>query len=142
MGTIWVLVANQAEATIYSAQRLRGPLTPVETLYHPAGRSRAQDLVSDAPGRVQDRVGPTRHSMEPDVGIKAEETRRFAHQIVDNLQAGLQHEKFERLILIAAPAFLGMIRKELTTQLVEAVIEEIPKDVVGRDAEQIQAQMS
>jgi len=35
-----------------------------------------------------------------------------------------------------------MIRKELTTQLVEAVIEEIPKDVVGRDAEQIQAQMS
>ena len=142
MGTIWVLVANQAEAAIYSMDRLRGSLVPVETLRHAAGRARAQDLISDAPGRVQDRVGPARHSMEPDVGFKAEETRRFARKIVDNLMLGLQQENFERLILVAAPAFLGVIRKELSAQLAEVVIEEISKDMVGRDMKEIQEQMS
>jgi protein required for attachment to host cells len=142
MGRIWVLVANQAEAAIYSMDRLRGSLTPVETLLHAAGRARVQDLISDAPGRAQDRVGPARHSMEPDVGFKAEETRRFARQIVDNLKVGLEQHNFERLILVAAPAFLGVIRKELSAQLAEAVIEEIPKDMVGRDVKEIQEHMS
>ena len=134
MGTIWVLVANQAEAEIYSMERLRGGLALIETLSHAAGRARVQDIISDSPGRVQDRIGPGRHSIEPDVGIKAEETRRFAHQIANNLQMGLQHERFERLILVAAPAFLGVIRKELSARLAEAVIEEIPKDMVGGTA--------
>ncbi len=87
VGTIWVLVANQAEAEIYSMQRLRGPLTPETTLTNEIGKAHLQDLVSDAPGSVHDRVGPARHSMEPDVGMKSDELRRFAKKVVDQLQS-------------------------------------------------------
>ncbi len=139
---IWVVVANQAEAEIYAMQSLRGPLTSVETLTHEAGRAHARDMASDAPGRVHDRVGQARHSMESDVGIKKEEMRRFSQRIVDHLEAAHRTGSFDRLIFMAAPEFLGALRKAVSGQLAKVVIEEIPKDMVGQPNQQIQAHLS
>ena len=142
MGTIWVLVANQAEASIYSTPRLRGPLTLEDTLVNDVARVHVRDLESDSPGRVHDRVGPGRHSMEPDVGGKEDGLRHFAKTVVNHLEGAHGRGSFQRLVLIAAPAFLGILRKQMPDPLAQIVIEEIPKDVIGQDAEQIRAQMS
>jgi len=100
-----------------------------------------QTLTSDGPGRVHDRMGSAGHSMEPDTGVKEEGRRRFVKEIVDQLKAAHLRGDFGRLVLLAAPAVLGVIRKTLTRELVKAVIKEIPKDVIGQDLDKIQAQL-
>ena len=141
MNKTWVLVANQAEARIYSADRVPGNLTLVETLIHEEGAAHARDLTSDAPGRVHDRMGSARHSMEPDTGVKEEGRRRFVKEMVGRLESAHFHGDFDRLVLLAAPAMLGVIRKTLSSKLIKAVIKEIPKDVIGQDLDKIQVQL-
>ena len=142
MNTIWILVANQAEAQVYSANRLPGGLTLVRTLSHAEGAAHARDLTSDGPGRVHDRMGLARHSMEPDTGVKEEERRRFVKEMVDWLKAAQLKGEFDQLVLLAAPAVLGVIRKAVAGDLAKAVIKEIPKDVIGQEIDKIQAQLT
>ena len=113
----------------------------VDTLMHEEGAAHARDLTSDAPGRVHDRMGSARHSMEPDTGVKEEGRRRFVKKMVARLESAHFHGDFDRLVLLAAPAVLGVIRKTLTRELANAVIKEIPKDVIGQDLDKIQAQL-
>jgi protein required for attachment to host cells len=141
MNMIWILVANQAEAQIYSAIRLPGSLTLVHTLRHAEGAAHARDLTSDAPGRVHDRMGSARHSMEPDTGVKEEERRRFVKEMVDRLKAAHLKGEFNQLVLLAAPAVLGDIRKAVAGNLAKAIIKEISKDVIGQDLDKIQLQL-
>ena len=56
MKPIWLLVANQAEAQIYSTEQVSGNLTLVDTMKHEEGAAHARDLTSDAPGRAFDRM--------------------------------------------------------------------------------------
>ncbi len=141
MNTIWILVANQSEARFYSAERIPGNLVLIDTLTHAEGAAHARDLVSDAPGRVHDRMGSARHSMEPDTGVKDEGRRRFVKAMVGQLKAAQLRGDFARLVLLAAPGVLGVIRKNLTKELKSAVIKEIPKDVIGQDLDKIQTQL-
>ncbi len=138
---IWVLVANQTEAQIFSAERLPGRLVLKHTLRHEQGAAHARDLTSDAPGRVFDRMGSARHSMEPDTGVKEEQRRRFVKEIVERLKTAHLRNEFEQLVLLAAPAVLGVIRKTVAGNLAKAIIKEIPKDVIGQDLDKIQDQL-
>jgi len=141
MNRIWIVVANQAEAQIYSAAKLKGKLALLDTLTHTEGRAHARDLVSDAPGRVHDRSGPGRHSMEPATNVREEERGRFARQLAGRLEAAHQRGDFDQLVLMAAPAFLGAMRKTLTGELAKAVIREVSRDLIGQDEEHIRAQL-
>jgi protein required for attachment to host cells len=138
---IWILVANQSEARVYSADRIHGGLTLGRTFTHPAGAAHVRDLITDAPGRGYDRTGPARHSMEPDTGVKEEERRRFVKEVVEWLSGAHLQGKFDRLVLLAAPAVLGVLRKTLSGGLQQAVVKEIPKDVIGQSEDKIQAQL-
>lgn len=141
MKMIWILVANQAEAKFYSAKRLPGSLTLIYTLTHEEGAAHARDLTSDAPGRVHDRMGSARHSMEPDTGVKEVERRRFVKEIVDRLEAARFKGEFSQLVLLVAPGVLGVMRKTLAGDLAKAVIKEIPKDVVAQSLDKIEDQL-
>ena len=141
MKTNWILVANQAEAQIYSSGQVPRNLLLVDTLVNEAGTAHARDLVSDAPGRAFDHFGSARHSMEPHVGVKQEQRRRFVKEMVGRLEEGHLKGDFDQLVLLAAPAVLGVIRKTLTAELVKSVIKEIPKDVIGQSIDKIQSQL-
>ncbi len=141
MKTNWILVANQAEAQIYSSGQIPGNLLLVDTLVNEAGTAHPRDLVSDAPGRAFDRMGSARHAIEPHVGVKKERRRRFVKEMVERLAQAHLKGDFDKLVLLAAPAVLGVIRKTLPADLVKSVIKEIPKDVIGQSVDKIQSQL-
>lgn len=141
MKMIWILVANQAEAQIYSSARLWGNLLLVDVLENKEGAAHTRDLISDAPGRAFDRFGPARHAMEPNTGVKEEQRRRFVKEMVERLQTGHLKGCFDKLVLLAAPAVLGVIRKTLTADLTKTVIKEVPKDVIGQSVDKIRSQL-
>lgn len=142
MKTIWVLVANQAEAQFYSSDRLPGNLSLVDVLANKEGTAHPRDLVSDAPGRAFDSFGSGRHAMEPNTGVKEEQRRKFVKEMVERLQTARSGGSFSKLVLLAAPAVLGVLRRSLTPELEKTVIKEIPKDVIGQGVDKIQTQLA
>jgi len=141
MKTNWILVANQAEAQIYSSDRLPGSLSLVEVLANKEGTAHPRELVSDAPGRAFDSHGSGRHAMEPNTGVKEEQRRKFVKRMVDRLQLARVKGDFDQLVLLAAPAVLGVIRKTLTPDLEKTVIKEISKDLIGQGVDKVQSQL-
>ena len=141
MKTNWILVANQAEAQIYSSGQIPKNLMLVDTLVNETGRTLSRDMVSDAPGRAFDRFGGARHAIERHMGAKQEPRRRFVKELVERLEKAHLHGDFDQLVLVAAPAVLGVIRKTLPTDLVHSVVKEIPKDVIGQSVDKIQSQL-
>lgn len=139
MSDIWILVADSSAARIYAARHRRAPLELVESLSHEASRLHPRDLGTDVPGRVHDRFGPGRHSLDAGQQIKAEERLRFAREISGQLTEAHRLKRFDKLVVMAGPAFLGTLRECFPKSLTESVVAEVPKDLVAHDAEVVQS---
>jgi protein required for attachment to host cells len=141
MAQVWVLVADSDEARIYATRSMRSQLELIDTLTHEASRLHARDLGSDRPGRVHDRFGPGRHSLDQGQQLKNTEKQRFAREIAAQLAEGQRLKKFDRLVIMAGPPFLGILRDCLGKALSEAVVATVPKDLVAQDVAAIQAHL-
>lgn len=125
---VCVLVANSARARFFM-QESPNKLTEVETLIHPESRMKDSDLVTSQQGRSFESVGSHRHAMEPPVSPHKHESIVFAKQVCDQLESFRQKGAFDRLYLIAAPSFLGLIRQNMHHALQDIVKSEIDKDM-------------
>ena len=139
MSDVWILVADGSEARIFSARHRHAPLSLIDTLTHEASRLHPRDLVTDAPGRVHDRFGPGRHSIDNREQVRTEERQRFAREIATHLAEAHRQKRFGELVVMAAPAFLGVLRESFSKPLAAAVIAEVAKDLVAHDPADIQA---
>jgi len=136
MSKIWVVVSDTTRARIFNAPKGKGPLTETATLSHPEGRLHEGDLVSDKPGRARDN-GNGSHDMGHEAAAKEEEAERFAGYVCDELEAARNKGEFLKLYLIAAPHFLGLLRKHKSAGVDKLVVEEISKNLAGHSPEDI-----
>ncbi len=141
MAISWVLAADSSHAKILQADNRATPLVVVEELEHPQARLKNSDLYSDEPGRSFDSGGQGRHAMEPEVDAKSEEARRFARELCEKLRQAALEGRFEKLYVLAAPAFLGILRECQDDNLKSRVAGEIPKDVARQSPEEIRAKL-
>ncbi|MEW7978286.1 MAG: host attachment protein [Candidatus Sedimenticola endophacoides] len=136
MSSAWVVVADTSRARIFSAERPASSLIEIETLSHPEGRLHKGELVTDRPGR-----GRTNGARSHDTGgqgdAKEEETSRFASEICHALEAGRLKGRYKKLYVIAAPGFLGALRKHRKSALQQLIAEEIPKNLATHDIDEI-----
>lgn len=141
MANVWVLVAENSRAKLFEHDFARSPLQEVQGFTHSASRLHDQDLTSDLPGRSFDSKGAGRHAMEQYTEPKVIEAQAFAKTLVEYLENSRNHQKFEKLVIMAPPAFLGMLRKEMSEPLSALVAAEVDKNLVKHDAEEIQAHL-
>ncbi|MDR3445268.1 MULTISPECIES: host attachment protein [unclassified Dyella] len=132
--TVWIVVANRGVARLFQARQATGPLEELEAFIHPEARLRDRDLVSDRPGRGFERSGPGSHAEEPDSTVAEVETGNFALELSRFLLKGRNEGRFDALILIAAPAFLGSLRDRLDDQIRDRILQEVAKNLVHLDA--------
>ncbi|MGI9499593.1 MAG: host attachment protein [Geminicoccaceae bacterium] len=97
-----------------------------------------RELAADRPGRSFDRGGEGRHSMEPRTDPRDVEQERFAREVSAALEQADRRERFDRLILVAPPTFMGLLRGilppnlankfggELTKNLTKVAIRDLP----------------
>ena len=140
MSKKWVVVADQSKARIFTVEDPRGPLIQMDELEHPEARKREQELISDRPGRSFDSSGQGRHAMGTSVEPKKEEAIRFAKQVADYLQAAHHEGRFNRLVLVAGPPLLGLLRDKLKS-LSGANISEIDKNLGQYEAPEIRSHL-
>ena len=134
----WVVVADEYRATIYAREKKYSPMLEVHSLQNDTAREKDSDLVSDRSGRSFDSKGKGRHAMgggEP--GTKAQSYLVFAKEIAERIGSAKQRGKFDRLVVVAAPRFLGILRPALVSAGIDPD-REIDKELTGRDAAFIQ----
>lgn len=136
MSAIWVVVADASRARIFRAEKPVSPLVEIETLAHPQARLHESDLVSDRNGRDRSSGGMS-HGVGNDSEAKHEESIRFAIQLNETLDSGRNQGRFEKLYLIAAPEFLGTLRKHRSSPLEKLIAAEVPKNLATHKPEQI-----
>ncbi len=137
--TIWVMVADASRARFFKSDNRNGALEEMEDRLHVESRLKGRDLETDGPGRSFDRAGQGRHAMGKEVDVKTHEAQRFAHELCDYLDQAAARNEFDRLYVMAAPTFLGMLRECLANNARKRVAGEISKDMVNQDLKAIRA---
>ena len=136
MSKHWVVVADQSKVRIFTVSDPHGALLELGELEHPEAREREQALTSDRPGRSFDSKGQGRHAMGEKVEPGKQESIRFAKQVADHVRAAHNEGRCNRVLLVAGPSFLGLLRGNLKT-LSGIEISELEKNLGQYDAMEI-----
>ncbi len=132
MQKTWILAANNSRARIFEMQPSDKPPQQIEEFENPQGRAHARDLVTDGSGRYFGRGERNQgHTAPPSEGPVEHEVELFAKRIAAHLEKCRVEQKFDRLRLVAAPKFLGLLRKNLGKEVVKLVDDSMAKDVSG-----------
>ena len=136
MSHTWVLIADSSCAKIFKLDREVDVLIEVSDLLHSESRMHEQEVTSDLPGSHAG-GGGSRHGFEGQTGIKEHEAVNFAREINAQLEAARNNGQFDQLIVAAAPAFLGILRKHISKNTAKLITREINKDLVKFNATEI-----
>jgi CBS domain-containing protein/protein required for attachment to host cells len=142
--TVWVLVADEALARILRRPDEGGDLEDVEALTDPAAHAKEGDFQRDASGRRAgvapqgSRQGSAQHRLRGTSSVTASageeeqhlEAQGFARRVAQHLADAWRQKRFDELRIVAAPRFLGQLRKELDAHVSAVVSDELNKDLI------------
>jgi protein required for attachment to host cells len=137
---VWVLAADSSRARLFQASSRTGDISEVEDMLHPASRLQEHALVTDRAGRDV-APGGGRHTLGREHDAEREELERFAREVGDKLCAGRKAGRYERLHVLAAPRFLGALRKHLDAETRAALISEQDANVTSEAMSAIRARL-
>ena len=137
-----IVVADSARARIFTADSAHSPLNEIETMAHPEGRMHEQDMVSDMPGKDSGKGGGGDHAFQEKIEPKEEEMIEFAKRLADYLDETCKANKLNKLLLVAAPAFLGELRTHLSKETSEKIVFELDKNLAQYSIEDIRQHLS
>lgn len=136
----WTAVLDSKQAHFYS----KGPEAKLGELNHTLT---ARPIRTDQPsgrgnlGRSFDRVGGGRHAIEPHTSDRTQQRQGFMHEVADYLHHAKEKGEYDRLVLVAPPKVLGILRKELSKPVRDVLALEVDKDFMHLTPQQIQAQL-
>ena len=127
MAITWSLVANASLAKLYANLGPNKGLTLVKELIHPESRQKNGELVSDRSGAMG-AVGSGGGSMQPQTLPKQHEAKVFAQEIAQALYQGRTSNAFKRAILVAPPAFMGLLNAVIDGPTAQLITDRFEKD--------------
>ncbi len=139
MSRTYVVVAESSRAKLYQVDGIDAPFVELEDLAHPASREHEDDLVTSPPGSVSDSRG--QHGLPERDSAKHHESVVFAKQLAERVEAARIANRFDHLMLVAPPEFLGLLRDGLSTTTRALVEREVHKNLVRQGPEEIRSQI-
>ena len=127
MAITWILVANASLAKLYANLGPNKGLTLVKDLIHPESRQKNGELVSDRSGAMG-AAGSGGGSMQPQTLPKQHEAKVFAQEIAQALYHGRTTNAFKRAILVAPPAFMGLLNAVIDGPTAQLITDRFEKD--------------
>jgi len=140
MRQTWLLVANRSRARLFEVPQKGDDPVEIADFAHVEGRLHARDLATDGSGRFFGKGERDQgHSAGTEDDKPAHEANKFAEQLRDYLEKARTRNAFGALWIMAAPAFLGVLRNKLTHG-VEAEVEfDVDKDLTTASRQDILA---
>ncbi len=126
----WILIADGSRAHVVLNEGIGKGVTPVIHRDQETARTPTRELGSDKPGRGFESTDGSRHAIEPRVDWHRFEKHQFAEKMarILNKAAG---RRFDRLVLVAPPETLGVLRAALSPRTRDMVIAEVGKDLTS-----------
>lgn len=141
----WILVADPSGARLFASKGVifRGDWELVGEFQHPEGRMKPHEILSDRAGRVK-QSGPVemRAAIEPHTPVKKVLAETFARVLAKKLEAGLDPRQYDRLVLVAPPSFLGILRKQLSDEVSKRVVSAVEKDYLHLEEQKLREHLS
>jgi protein required for attachment to host cells len=125
----WILIGDGGCARVLTRTGTDHHLAAVPGLSFDAALPANREIGTDRPGRSHESHGTARHAIEPHIDQHAELKRKFVTGVLHTLAAKHNEGAFDKLIIVAPPTVLGVIRPELKGALRDATVREIDKDL-------------
>ena len=129
--TTWVLVADNSRARIFSSEKPASALLEIKDLTHPEARLHEGDLVTDKGGRDKGPSGA--HGVNHEQAHKTDGAEKFASEVCSELDAARAAGSFDKLYVVSAPGFLGLLRKHQSSALRQTIAGEVDKNLSIQD---------
>lgn len=133
----WVVVADGEKALILENEgtdpKPRLEVVSKREFENPPTTEQA----TDRPGRMPD-TGNSQMSAMDETDWHEFEKERFAKELAEKLDRAVERGRCERLILVAAPQTLGVLRDELAGRTADAVGVEIDKNLTNHPVGEIE----
>ncbi|WP_419168641.1 host attachment protein [Halobacteriovorax sp.] len=136
MNRSWVIVANKSSARVYERIK-RKDLKLIESLENPTAKTSESEQVSDRRGSMSQSHSHGQQSFSPKTTAKEHNEISFAKEINDFLEKNRTRNKFDELEIVAAPSFLGILKKNLDKELGKQVTQYTNKDFGERSDREI-----
>jgi len=137
MNKTMVVVADSTRARIFTAENLRSPLDEIEVMAHTEGRLHDRDITSDLPGKSSGSDSSGGHAYGSKVDAKQHELIVFSKQVATYLDDARKANKLSRLLIVAAPSFLGELRSHLSSETNNKIVFELNKNLTKQSADEI-----
>lgn len=137
-----LIVADQSEARFYDLDGMDAQLQPAGRCVDPDGRVHDQDAGARSYDRAalgQSRVALAPRSPSPEPRPRKDAAMRFARQVAAELDSAHRHEAFDRIVLMAGPAFIGLLRSALPEPVRATLVAEVRKDLARADLGMLRA---
>ena len=138
MTTTWILSANRSNASLFESDWPGKSMRRLQDISHSKGRLQNKDINTDKPGRSFDSMGQGRHSMGSDQDPIDHVAQQYASQLAELLNKGRLTNAYEKLVLIAEPKFLGILRAALDKNTALLVVQSINKELLDVKEEDLE----
>jgi protein required for attachment to host cells len=142
-----IVVVDERQANFFHASSPRAPLVERGSVQNETGGMRDTELETDRAGRrfggtsgVRHGVGVQgghHHGVDGERSTKQHELTLFAKEVAQRIDSDRINHKFEKLVLIAPPKMLGLLRQSLTKHSQSMLAAEISKDLLQLGPEAI-----
>lgn len=142
-----IVVADERQANFFDAVTPKQPPRARGSLRNETGGLKDLDLETDRPGR---RFGGTtgvthgsgqveshHHGVDGEKSTVKHELTLFAKEVAERIDADRAKHQFDRLVIVAGPKMLGLLRQSLPKQSQSLLAGEISKDIVQQGPEAI-----
>lgn len=135
-----VMVADNSRARLFTIDSPKSPLQEIESMVESEGRLHEQDMTSDLPGKILGGAGGG-HAYESKIDPKKQQSINFAKRAADYLNHACKMNNFYNILIVAAPEFLGELRKHMSDETMEMVVFELDKDLTQHSVDDIRAHL-
>lgn len=133
-----IVVADERQASFYDALTPRSPMIERGSLHNERSGKRDIELETDRPGR---RFGGTggvgtggieghHHGVTGEKSTVQHELTLFAKEVARHIETSRARNEFDRLVLVAGPKMLGLLRQSLSSPTQSMLFGEISKDII------------
>ncbi|MEA3191848.1 MAG: hypothetical protein QOD26_181 [Betaproteobacteria bacterium] len=123
MANTWIVTADSARARILQVVDREHRLVEIDDLLNPEGHLHEGDLVTD----TEEPSGAVDHSVD-----------LFSKRVGDYLEKARTEHRYDKLVLVAPPKFLGRLRKQLGKEVEKLVCQELDKDLFRANARELE----
>jgi protein required for attachment to host cells len=142
-----IVVADERQASFFDAVTPKSPLAERGSLHNERSGRRDIELETDRPGR---RFGGTsgsnhgvggveghHHGVTGEKSTVQHELTLFAKEVAKKIETDRARNEFDRLVLVAGPKMLGLLRQSLSNPTQSMLAGEISKDILRHGPEVI-----